>query len=158
MPDARWRIVEYSIVGKQGTCFYNGFGQIRYVHPGRCLITGMYLSNWQLKGHFSQKRKFCALLAISHHRRDLFIIQSTDKPYLVYSVELRRKTTENLSVGCHYFFFGVHLAQPVQLGCAADFERFWPILGPKFNRIPYFLVSGFPLDIFKISGQSGRTV
>ena len=44
MPDARWRIVEYSIVGKQGTCFYNGFGQIRYVHPGRCLITGMYLA------------------------------------------------------------------------------------------------------------------
>jgi len=42
------------------------------------------MSNWQLKGgHFPQKRKFCALLAISHHRRDLFDTQCTDKPYLV---------------------------------------------------------------------------
>ena len=94
-------------------------------------------SNWQLEGgHFSQKRKFCALLAISNHRRDLFIIQCTDKPHLVCSVGSRRKTTINLSVGCHYFFFSAHLAQPVQLGCTADFEQFWPILGPK-NSIEY---------------------
>ena len=38
-----------------------------------------------------------------------------------------------------------YLAQPVQLGCTADFERFWPILAPKFNRISYFLVLGFPV-------------
>ena len=88
--------------------------------------------NWQLKGgHFPQKRKFCALLAISHHRRDLFIIQSTDKPYLVYPVGLRRKTTENLLAGYHFLFFGAHLAQPVQLGCTADFERFMPIDSPS---------------------------
>ena len=65
-------------------------------------------SNWQLKGGLiSQKRKFCELLAISHHRRDLFIIQCTDKPYLdlVYPVGPRRKTTENLSVGYRYLFF-----------------------------------------------------
>jgi len=117
-------------------------------------------SNWQLKGgHFSQKRKFCALLAISHHhRRDLFIIQCTDKLHLVYSVRPWRKTTENFSVGYNYFFFGAHLTQPVQLGCTADFEWFWPILGPKFNRTSCFLVSGFPLDIVKISGHSGRAV
>ena len=109
-------------------------------------------------GDYSQKRKFCALLAISHPGRDLFIIQCSDKPYLVYPVGPRRKTSENLSVGYHYFFFGAHLAQPVPLGCTADFERFRPILGPKFNRILCFLVSGFPLDIVKISGHSGKAV
>ena len=112
--------------------------------------------SWQLKGgHFSQKRKFSALLAISHHRRDLFIIQCTDKPYLVYPVGPRRKATEIFSIGYHYFFFGAHLAQPVQLGCSADFEQFWPILAPKYNRISFFFISGFPLDIVKISGHSG---
>ena len=88
-----------------------------------------YLSNWQLKGgHFSQKRKICALLAISisYHRRDLFIIQCTEKPYLVYPVGPRRKITENLSVEYHYFLIGAHLAQPVQLGCTADFEQLGP--------------------------------
>ena len=125
--------------------------------------------NWQLKwGHFSQKRKFCALLAISNHRtrtrtntnpndteadaagrsvRDLIIIQCIDKPYLVYQVGPRRKITENVSFGYRHFFLGAHLARPVQLGCTTDFERFWPILGPKFNRISCFLVSGFPHSI-----------
>jgi len=125
----------------------------------RTTIKPMPQSSWQLKGgHFPQKRKFCASFATSHLGRDLFIIQCTDKPYLVYSVGLRRKYTESLSVGYNYFFFGAHLAQPVQLGCTADFERFWPILGPKFNRISFFLVSGFPLDIAKISGRSDKTV
>jgi len=138
------------------------------------------VSNWQLKeGHLSLKRKICALLAISHHRRDLCIIeleleliqtQMTQKPMLraevlsnpqisrIWCTRPRRKTTENLSVACHSVFFGAHLAQPMQLGCTADFERFWPILGPKFNRISCFLVSGFPLDIIKISGHSSKTV
>jgi len=82
------------------------------------------MSNWQLKkgGHFSQKRKFCALLAISHHGRDLFIIQCTDKPYLVHG-----KTRKICPFGAIISFFGAHLAQPVQLGRTADFERFWQI-------------------------------
>ena len=69
------------------------------------------MSNWQLKGgHFLQKRKFCALSAISHHRRNLFIDQCTDWPSLVYPVGVgpRRNTTENLSVGYQYFNFGAH--------------------------------------------------
>jgi hypothetical protein len=122
-------------------------------------LSSNFESNWQLKGgHFSQKRKFCVLLAISYHRRDLFIIQCTDKPHLVFPVGARRKTAEILSVGYHYFFFGAYLAQPVQLGCTADFERFWPILGPKFDRISCFLVSRSPLDIVKISGHCDKTV
>jgi len=60
----------------------------------------IFVSNWQLKGgHFSQKRKFCASLAISYHRRDLFIIQCTDKPYWIYPVGPRRKTTEFFPLG-----------------------------------------------------------
>jgi len=61
---------------------------------------------------------------------------------LVYPVGLRRKAPENFSIGYHYFFFGAHLAQPVQLGCTADLEQFWPILGPKFNRIMNIVLLG----------------
>ena len=61
---------------------------------------------------------------------------------MVFPVGARRKTAEILSVGYHYFFFGAHLAQPVQLGCTADFEQFWPILGPKFNRIMNIVLLG----------------
>ena len=92
-------------------------------------------------------------MAISHHGRDLFIIQCIDKPYLVHG-----KTRKICPFGAIISFFGAHLVQPVQLGRTTDFERFWPILGPKFNRISRFLVSGFPLDIVKISGHSGKAV
>ena len=61
---------------------------------------------------------------------------------MVYPVGPRRKATEIFSIGYHYFFFGAHLAQPVQLGCSADFEQFWPILGPKFNRIMNIVLLG----------------
>jgi len=47
---------------------------------------------------------------------------------------------EHVRVGYCHLSFGAPLAQPEQLGCAADFERFWLILGPKFNRVPCFLV------------------
>ena len=76
------------------------------------------MSNWQLKvkgGHFFEKPKFCALLANSHHRRDLFIIECTDKPHLVYLLGPRRKLTEFLSAGYHHHYFGASLAKPVQL-------------------------------------------
>ena len=47
----------------------------------------------------------------------------------------RRKPTDFLSVGHCYLVFGASFAQPVQIGCTADFVRFWPILGPKVVKI-----------------------
>jgi len=63
---------------------------------------------------------------------------------------LRRSRCEHGGVGFviipffwpppYHSFFGASLAQPFQLGCTANFERFWPILGTKNSRIPCVLV------------------
>jgi len=65
-----------------------------------------------------------------------------------------------LSVGRQNLDLRHLIEQHVQLDSTfftADFERFWRVLGYKFNRISFFLASGFPLDVVKISGHSSKT-
>jgi len=49
------------------------------------------------------------------------------------------------------FQFGNPFTQQIQLCCTRKFKRFWPILGPNCNTVPWFFVLGFRLDAVKIS-------
>ena len=114
------------------------------------LFTQASTTNRQLKGgHFSQNRRILAPSALTQRKHVTTALKCMREPNVPCAGwSCAAKIYENLSVGYENLNYA-HFTQQTQLCCTRNHTRFWPILGPKFNRISRFFVAGFPLGAFK---------